>query len=85
MESEKEMHVNSVVAGLVMLAAVFTTYNTYSSYQEDKMAYTYEADHVALEQTASALVSLRLMQETVAPEATTTDAKATTKTKVELE
>ena len=73
----QDKNVSGLVAGVVMLAAVFTTYTTYSSYQDDKLAAGYESDEVALDQTASALVSLRAMSAMTEEPATTTEATTT--------
>ena len=73
----QDKNVSGLVAGVVMLAAVFTTYTTYSFYQDDKLAAGYESDEVALDQTASALMSLRAMSAVVEEPATTTEATTT--------
>ena len=59
---DNETHINPAVSALVMLAAIFTTYSTYNAYNDEKVALSYENDQVVLEQTASALASLRVMK-----------------------
>lgn len=59
----EDLHVGGVASTLVMLAAIATAFSTYSFYKEDEVATKYESDQVALEQTASALVSLRLQEQ----------------------
>ena len=58
-----DQHIGGVASALVMLAAIATTFTTYTYYNDDKLATDYEQDQSALEETASALVSLRLQEE----------------------
>jgi len=55
--------VGEVASAIVMLAAIATTFTTYASYKDEVLATQYEADQASLEQTASALMSLRLEEE----------------------
>lgn len=69
----EDLHIGGVTSALVMLAAIATTFTTYAYYKDDVLASQYESDQVALEQTASALVSLRLKEAALAtPTSTTT-------------
>jgi hypothetical protein len=79
-----DKHVHGAVAGVVMLAAIFTTFTTYSYYQDDKLASVYEEEKASSEQVASVLVSLRLSKEADVATTTATTTKETTK-KVELQ
>lgn len=67
----EDQHVGGIASALVMLAAVATTFTTYSYYSDNKVAEQYESDNIALEQTASALVSLRKEREVIMPATTT--------------
>jgi hypothetical protein len=73
----EDAHVGGIASALVMLAAVATTFTTYGIYKDEDLAGKYESDQVALEQTASALMSLRLEEEAMvaveADEASTTE------------
>lgn len=74
--NEKEngdSHVGEIASALVMLAAIATTFTTYASYKDEVLATQYEADQISLEQTANALMSLRLEEEALAQQATTTE------------
>lgn len=62
----EEQHLGSVASGLVMLAAIATTFTTYTYYKDDVVATQYEDAQASLEQTASALMSLRLQEEAMA-------------------
>jgi hypothetical protein len=76
-----DSHVNGAVAGIVMLAAIITTYSTYSAYQDDKLVTNYEAEQFDSEQVASVLMSLRLSQAELASTTATTTPVASTTTK----
>jgi hypothetical protein len=67
-----DTHVGDVTSGLVMLAAIATTFTTYAYYRDDALATQYESDQMALEQTASALMSLRLSEQALAEQASST-------------
>ena len=60
-------------SALVMLAAIATTFVTYGYYKDDELASRYENDQAVLEQTASALVSLRLQEEVLMTQSTSTE------------
>lgn len=68
----EDTHIGGVASGLVMLAAIATTFTTYAYYKDDILATQYESDQAALEQTASALMSLRLSLQAAAELATST-------------
>ena len=55
-----EIHINGGVSALVMLAAIASTLSVYSTYKDEQVAVQYEDSQASMEQTASALVSLRL-------------------------
>lgn len=68
-----DSHIGGFASALVMLAAIATTFVTYSYYKDDELATRYENDQITLEQTASALVSLRLQEEVLATQGTSTE------------
>ena len=74
---EQETHVSPAISGLIMLAAIFTTYTTYSYYNEDKLVQNYEEDQASMEQAASVIVSLRAMKAASAATSTATTTKET--------
>lgn len=59
----EEAHVSGAVSAIVMLAAIVTTYNVYSYYKDDAVAVEYEEAQTSMDNTASALMSLRLEKE----------------------
>ena len=70
----EDSHVGEIASALVMLAAIATTFTTYAAYKDEVLAGQYEADQTSLEQTANALMSLRLEEEAaLATQATTTE------------
>jgi hypothetical protein len=71
-KNNEEVKIGEMASALVMLAAIATTFTTYVYYKDDVLATQYEADQASLEQTASALLSLRLSEEALA-QATTTE------------
>lgn len=73
----EEAHINPAVSALVMLAAVAGTWGVYANYQDNQVAMEYEEAQSSLEQTASALISLRLA--TPAKELATSTATTTEK------
>jgi hypothetical protein len=69
-----DTHVGEVASALVMLAAIATTFTTYAAYKDEVLATQYENNQATLENTASALVSLRLAEQAaLAAQATTTE------------
>ena len=80
---DNEAHINPAVSALVMLAAIAGTWGVYSNYQDNQVAMEYAEAQTSLEQTASALVSLRLSTPAVAEVATST--ATTTEKAPELE
>lgn len=84
----EDSHMGGVASALVMLAAIATTFSTYTYYKDDQLATQYENDQVTLEQTASALMSLRLEEEAMKAAADTSksdDKKVEVKKEVELQ
>jgi len=68
-----DSHMGGFASALVMLAAIATTFVTYGYYKDDELASRYENDQAVLEQTASALVSLRLQEEVLMTQSTSTE------------
>ncbi|HEY4516234.1 MAG TPA: hypothetical protein VJH67_03560 [Candidatus Paceibacterota bacterium] len=68
----EDTHVGGFASALVMLAAIGSTFLTYGYYKDDELANQYEADQVSLENTASALVALRIQEEAMIESASTT-------------
>ena len=69
----EDSHVGEIASALVMLAAIATTFTTYAAYKDEVLAGQYESDQTSLEQTANALMALRLEEAALATEATTTE------------
>ena len=69
----QDSHVGEIASALVMLAAIATTFTTYAAYKDEVLAGQYESDQTSLEQTANALMALRLEEAALATEATTTE------------
>ena len=69
----EDLHVGEIASALVMLAAIATTFTTYAAYKDEVLAGQYEADQTSLEQTANALMALRLEEAALATQATTTE------------
>lgn len=67
-----EIHISGGVSAIVMLAAIASTFSVYSIYKDEQVAMQYEETQSSLEQTASALVSLRLAGNAVIEEPTMT-------------
>ncbi len=57
--NNEELHINGAVSAIVMLAAIVSTYNVYSYYKDDQVAADYEGVQTSLDNTASALLSLK--------------------------
>ena len=76
----EDTHINGAVSALVMLAAIASTFNVYSFYSDDKVASNYEEEQVSLDQTASALLALKLEKANMVV-ATTTPSSTETKSK----
>ena len=71
-----EKNVGPLASTLVMLAAIGTAFVSYSSYVEERSAISYGEEQAEFEQTANALVSLRMMQSDTDEAVPEGDAKA---------
>lgn len=81
----EDSHVGGVAGALVLLAAVATTFTTYTYYNDDVLATQYEGDGAALEQTASALMSLRLEEEAMQQMEAASSTEETVEAEIELQ
>lgn len=70
----EDQNINPAVSALVLLSVIATGFTTYAAYKDDQMVAQYEADQASFEQTASALVGLRIVQLEAVESASTTEA-----------
>ena len=76
----EDAHISGGVSAIVMLAAIASTWNVYSFYKDDQIATSYEEVQTSLDNTASALLSLKMEKAIMTPLASTTATSSKVKT-----